>query len=83
MSYEQIILTPEFVETYRIIVEKLALKHSKRLHITTLKLTNFWEYMRVGDPIGLNILRTSLPLYDVGFFEPLQQLLCSASVWRL
>lgn len=68
-------ITPEFVEAYRIIVEKLALKHSRRMHITTLKLTNFWEYMRVGDPIGMNILRSALPLYDVGFFEPVQLLL--------
>jgi uncharacterized protein (UPF0332 family)/predicted nucleotidyltransferase len=68
-------ITPEFVEAYRIIIEKLALKYSKRLHITTLKLTNFWEYMRVGDPIGMNILRSALPLYDIGFFEPLQILL--------
>jgi uncharacterized protein (UPF0332 family)/predicted nucleotidyltransferase len=69
------VLTPEFVEAYRIIVEKLALKYSRKLHITTLKFTNLWEYMRVGDPIGMNILRSALPLYDVGFFEPLQMLL--------
>ena len=68
-------ITPEFVETYRIIVEKLALKHSKRFHITTLKFTNFWEYMRIGDPIGINMLRSGYPLYDVGFFEPIQVLL--------
>jgi uncharacterized protein (UPF0332 family)/predicted nucleotidyltransferase len=68
-------ITPEFVEAYRIIVEKLAFKYSRRLHITTLKLTSFWEYMRVGDPIGMNILRSALPLYDTGFFGPLQLLL--------
>ncbi len=68
-------ITPDFVEAYRIIIRKLALKHSKRLHITTLKFTNFWEYMRVGDPIGINMLRSSYPLYDSGFFEPLQSLL--------
>lgn len=68
-------ITPEFVEAYRIIVEKLALKHSKRMHITTLKFTNFWEYMRLGDPIGINMLRSGLPLYDTSFFEPLQTLL--------
>lgn len=68
-------ISPEFVETYRIIVENLALKHSARLHITTIKFTNFWEYMRVGDPIGINMLRSGYPLYDIGFFEPLQSLL--------
>lgn len=73
-------ITPEFVETYRIIVEKLALRYSKRIHITTLKFTNFWEYMRVGDPIGINMLRSSFPLYDTGFFEPLQSLLRSGRI---
>jgi predicted nucleotidyltransferase/uncharacterized protein (UPF0332 family) len=68
-------ITPEFVEAYRIIVEKTALKHSTRFHITTLKFTNFWEYMRAGDPIGINMLRTGYPLYDIGFFAPLQLLL--------
>jgi len=73
-------LTPEFVEAYRIIVEKTALKHSKRLHITTLKLTNFWEYMRIGDPVGINMLRSGYPLYDSGFFAPLQSLLRNGRV---
>jgi uncharacterized protein (UPF0332 family) len=68
-------ISPEFVEAYRIIIEKLAMKHSQRLHITTLKFSNFWEYMRIGDPIGINMLRSGLPLYDIGFFEPLQALL--------
>ena len=68
-------ITPEFSEAYRIIVQKLAMKNSKRLHITTLKFTNFWEYMRAGDPIGINMLRSGYPLYDPGFFEPLQVLL--------
>lgn len=68
-------VTPEFVEAYRIIMEKKVLKHSRRLHITTIKFTNFWEYMRAGDPVGINILRSGLALYDTGFFGPLQALL--------
>jgi len=68
-------LTAEFVEAYRIIVEKIAFKISKKLHITTMKLTNFWEYVRAGDPIIINILRDGVPLIDTGFFEPLQILL--------
>ncbi len=73
-------ITPEFVETYRIIVEKLASKHSNRLHINTMKFTNFWEYMRIGDPIGINMLRTGYPLYDTGFFAPVQALLMSGRI---
>jgi len=69
------VLSPEVVQSYRVITEQTAAKVSKRLHITTLKLTSFWEYIRNGDPIGINILRDGLSLYDVGFYDPLQQLL--------
>lgn len=68
-------LTPEIIETYRIVVEKIARNTSSRLHVTTLRFTSFWEYMRVGDPLGVNILRTGIALIDTGFFYPLQLLL--------
>jgi uncharacterized protein (UPF0332 family)/predicted nucleotidyltransferase len=70
-----IILTPEVSEAFRVIVEKTSSKISKRFHINTLKLSNFWDYLRVGDPIGINMLRDGVPLYDTGVFEPAQQLL--------
>ncbi len=70
-----IVLSAEIVETYRIIVEKLIAEISPKLHITTLKFSTFWEYIRAGDPIGINILRDGVPLIDSGFFEPLQKLL--------
>ena len=50
-------LTREMVETYRIINQKIVSKVSDKLHITTLKLTTFWEYVRAGDPVAINILR--------------------------
>ena len=68
-------LNPEVVEAYRIIVNKTIVKVSTRLHITTLRFTSFWEYIRNGDPIGINILRDGVALIDSGFFEPLQVLL--------
>jgi hypothetical protein len=70
-----IILTAEVAETYRIIVEKLILEISTNIHLTTLKLSSFWEYVRAGDPVGMNILRDGLPILDSGFFRPLQILL--------
>lgn len=70
-----IILSEEFVQTYRVIVEKIMGKTSDKLHVTSLRLTNFWEYIRAGDPIAVNILRDGVPLIDTGFFEPLQMLL--------
>ncbi len=67
--------TEELVEAYRIIVEKIVTQISPRLHITTIKLTTFWEYIRAGDPIGMNILRDGVALLDTGFFDPLRALL--------
>ncbi|MFH1409145.1 MAG: nucleotidyltransferase domain-containing protein [Nanoarchaeota archaeon] len=70
-----IMLTRELVEAYRIITEKIIRKTSTKIHVTSLKFTSFWQYMRSGDPIGINILRDGVPLLDTGFFTPLQVLL--------
>jgi len=74
------IMTPEVVETYKLITEKLIAKTSRRLHITTLKFTTFWEYIRIGDPVGINILRDGVALIDTGFFSPLQLLLAQGRI---
>jgi|SRR3989344_5465476 len=68
-------ISPEITETYRIITEKIASETSPRLHITTLRFTSFWEYIRIGDPVGINILRTGVALIDTGFFYPMQMML--------
>ena len=68
-------LTPEVVETYRIIIERTVAEVSLKLHITTLKLTHFWDFVRNGDPIAINILRDGTALYDQNFFLPIQILL--------
>ena len=43
-------LSPEVLEAYRVIVNKTIVHVSTRLHITTLRFTSFWDYMRIGDP---------------------------------
>jgi len=68
-------LTPEFLESYKIIIEKIIVQTDIKIHVQTMKLTSFWEYVRNGDPVAMNILRTGVALIDYGFFEPLQQLL--------
>ena len=73
-------LTPELIQTYRIIVEKVIIRTSKKLHITSLRLTNFWEYIRAGDPIAINMLRDGVAILDTGFFEPLQILLSQGRI---
>lgn len=70
-----VVISDEMVQAYRIIVEKIVLDTSEKLHITTLKFTSFWEYVRAGDPIAINLLRDGIPLLDTGFYEPLQALL--------
>lgn len=75
-----IYLSPEIIETYKLILEKLVLKISKRLHITTLRFTSFWDFVRNGDPVAVNILRDGIALIDTGFFEPLQKLLIDGKI---
>ena len=68
-------MSSELVEAYRIIVQNTIVKVSTRLHITTMRFTAFWEYMRNGDPIAINLLRDGVALIDSGFFDPMQALL--------
>ena len=68
-------LSDELMKTYKVIVDKKIVEVSQRLHVVTLKFTTFWEYVRAGDPIAINILRDGVSLIDSGFFDPLQALL--------
>jgi predicted nucleotidyltransferase/uncharacterized protein (UPF0332 family) len=71
----QMNLTAEVTEAYRVIVQRLIVKNSTKLHVVTLRFTNFWEYVRNGDPVAINILRDGVAIIDSGFFDPLQMLL--------
>jgi predicted nucleotidyltransferase/uncharacterized protein (UPF0332 family) len=73
-------LSSDITESYKIILEKIIVETSKKLHVTTLKMTNFWDYVRKGDPLGLNILRDGVALYDIGLFEPLRELLAEGRI---
>ena len=65
----------DVVEAYRLIVQRAIVKVSTNLHITTMRFTSFWEYIRNGDPIAINLLRDGVALIDSGFFDPMQALL--------
>lgn len=73
-------LGQDVAETYRIIVEKAIVNTSTRLHVTTLRLTSFWEYVRAGDPVAVNILRDGIALLDTGMFDPLKLLLMQGRI---
>ncbi len=82
-------LNDALIEAYRLIVEKLVVRISRKLHVTSMTFTSFWEYMKAGDPVAINILRDGVALIDIGFFDPLQRLLkqgkirpSEESVWR-
>ena len=82
-------ITEELIEGYRLIVERLIVKVNTKLHVTSMTFTPFYEYMKAGDPVVVNILRDGVALIDIGFFDPLQRLLrmgrirpSEESVWR-
>lgn len=82
-------LSEALVEGYRLIVEKVVVRISPKLHITSMTFTSFWEYAKAGDPVVVNILRDGVAIIDTGFFEPLQILLkkgrirpSEESIWR-
>ncbi len=73
-------LSREITQTYRIIIENLVADISDKLHVTTLRLTSFWEYLRSSDPVAVNILRDGVALIDSGFFDPLRVLLIQGRI---
>ncbi|MBR9691672.1 nucleotidyltransferase domain-containing protein [Candidatus Woesearchaeota archaeon] len=73
-------MTREVIEVYRLIVEKTLGKVSTRLHVTSMTITSFWEYLRAGDPVAINILRDGIALLDTGFFDPMQALLIQGRI---
>lgn len=82
-------MTEPLVETYKIIVENLIVRVSTKLHVTSMTYSSFWEQVKAGDPVVVNILRDGVALVDTGFFKPLQWLLkmgkirpSEESVWR-
>ena len=70
-------LTRNLTQTYRIVIEKIlsGMVDSDRLHIQSMKFTSWWEYIRAGDPVAINVLRYGVALIDTGIFDPLQALL--------
>ncbi|HLC85689.1 MAG TPA: nucleotidyltransferase domain-containing protein [Candidatus Nanoarchaeia archaeon] len=73
----------ELIAWYREELAKLLASQTypKELHINTVTLTAFWEELRAGEPLVINILRYGEPLIDVGgFFDPLKVLLAKGKI---
>lgn len=75
-----IVLSKEVITGLRVLIENTAAKVSQQFHITTMHLSEFWDYSRQGDPIIVNILRDGMAVYDDGFFVPMQTLLSEGKI---
>ena len=68
----------ELIAWYREELGKLldAQKYKHRIHLNTVTLTTFWDEIKAGEPVMINVLRYGKPLVDIGgYFEPLKALL--------
>ncbi len=76
----QIQFSRPIIQGYRVLTQKIVEKVSDRLHVTNMRLTNFWEYIKTSDPIAVNILRDGIPIIDTGIFTPLKLLLYQGKI---
>ena len=73
----------ELIAWYREELSKLITlqNYKKELHVNTVTLTAFWEEVRAGEPLVINVLRYGEPLIDLGgFFDPLKVLLAKGKI---
>ena len=76
LNNTSIIVSDELRTAYKIISNKLNYKLANgKIHLTTLNFTNYWDMVRIGDPIIINILRYGYPIYDKNIIEPFKYLL--------
>lgn len=69
-------LTPEMQDKIDAELEKMAEKISPNLSVQpTYSLTGFWDFVRVANPIIYNFIKEGVAVYDIGFFEPIKNLL--------
>lgn len=61
-------------------MQDLASKIDKEMHVQLHTLTEFWDYIRNGDALFFNYLRTGIPVYDGGFYKPMNRLLVSGAI---
>jgi len=83
------VMSEPLVEVYKLIVDNLIAKISLKLHVTSMTYSSFWDHVKAGDPVVVNILRDGVSIFDTGFFSPLHWLLrmgrirpSEESVWR-
>lgn len=73
----------ELIAWYRAELTKLIKKqeYTKELHINTITMTSFWNDVKIGEPVAINVIRYGKPLIDFGgFFNPLKVLLAKGQI---
>ncbi len=70
----------EIVNSYQIILKKIISSVSSKLHVTSVRLTKFWKYVKDGDAVIINVLREGFPVYDRGIILPLKSMLFSGFI---
>ncbi len=73
----------ELISWYREELYKLLAlqKYDREIHINTVTITAFWEEVRAGEPLVINVLRYGEALIDIGgFFDPLKVLLAKGKI---
>ena len=73
----------EMIAWYREELAKLVRTNpnAERLHLNTITLSVFWDEVRRGDPLIVNVIRHGQALVDQGgFFDPLKVLLAKGKI---
>lgn len=68
-------LDPKLWIFYQEEMKRIMRERGKELHINTVPISQFWDSVRRGDPLAIQILRDGIPVIDQGFFAPLKRLL--------
>jgi len=70
----------EHVAHYMSAMKRIINKVGKNIHVHTLKLSHYWDDVVEMSLDQIEKLRNGYAVYDVGFFEPMQQLLFQGRV---
>jgi len=77
-------LTPKVMQLYQEELVKLLKQEETdekkkgvpmRIHANTVSISQFWDGVRRGDPLTIQILREGAVIFDSGFFQPFKLLL--------
>ena len=68
---------PETIGAYRVGIGQILAEIDavEKLHLTTIGIADFWDGVRLSDPVIVNLIRDGQAITDTGFFSPMKKLL--------